>query len=50
MKIKSVYSHAFEKYGKILKGYDVSALLAKLDETTKKPEDAGSTSDNLKED
>jgi hypothetical protein len=40
MKIKSVYSHAFEKYGKILKGYDVSALLAKLDETTKKPEDA----------
>lgn len=40
MKIKSVFSHAFEKYGKVLKGYDVTDLLKKLDETTKKPADA----------
>ena len=30
MKIKSVFSHAFTKYGKILKAYDVTDLLAKL--------------------
>ena len=40
MKIKSVFSHAFEKYGKVLDGYDVSELLAKLEATTKKPADA----------
>ena len=40
MKIKSVFSHAFEKYGKVLKGYDVSSLLSKLEETTKKPENS----------
>ena len=40
MRIKSVFSHSFEKYGKVLTGYDVSDLLKKLDETTKKPEDA----------
>ena len=27
MRIKSVFSHSFEKYGKVLKGYDVTALL-----------------------
>ena len=40
MKIKPVFSHAFEKYGRVLKGYDVEELLAKLDATTKKPENA----------
>lgn len=40
MKIKSVFSHSFEKYGKILRGYDVTTLLEKLDATTKKPTDS----------
>ena len=40
MKIKSVFSHSFEKYGKVLKGYDVADLLNKLEETTKKPDDS----------
>lgn len=40
MHIKSVFSHNFEKYGKILSGYDVTDLLKKLEDTTKKPEDA----------
>lgn len=40
MRIKSVFSHSFEKYGKVLTGYDVTDLLKKLDETTKKPENA----------
>lgn len=40
MRIKSVFSHSFEKYGKVLSGYDVTELLKKLDETTKKPDDA----------
>ncbi len=40
MKIESVFSHSFEKYGKILTGYDVTSLLSKLDETTKKPSDS----------
>jgi hypothetical protein len=40
MKIKSVFSHSFEKYGKVLKGYDVKELLEKLNETTKKPDNA----------
>ena len=40
MRIKSVFSHSFEKHGKVLSGYDVTDLLKKLDETTKKPADA----------
>ena len=40
MKIKSVFSKSFEKYGKILKGYDVAELLKKLDEVTPCPTDA----------
>ena len=40
MRIKLVFSHNFEKYGKVLTGYDVTDLLKKLDETTKKPENA----------
>lgn len=40
MKIKSVFSHAFDKYGKVLTGYDVTELLEKLDATTKKPDNA----------
>ena len=40
MKIKSVFSHNFEKYGKVLTGYDVKDLLKKLDDTTKMPADA----------
>lgn len=40
MRIKSVFSHSFEKYGKVISGYDVTELLKKLDETTKKPSDA----------
>jgi hypothetical protein len=40
MKIKSVFSNSFERYGKVLKGYDVKGLLQRLDETTKKPENA----------
>jgi len=33
MKIKSVFSKSFAKYGKVLSGYDVSELLKKLDGT-----------------
>lgn len=40
MRIKSVFSHSFEKYGKVLTGYDVTDLLKKLDETTDKPANA----------
>ena len=40
MRIKSVFSHSFERYGKVLTGYDVTDLLKKLDETTKKPDNA----------
>ncbi|MCR4733882.1 MAG: DUF4867 family protein [Treponema sp.] len=40
MRIKSVFSHSFEKYGKVLTGYDVTDLLKKLEETTPKPEGA----------
>ena len=40
MRIKSVFSHSFEKYGKVLTGYDVTDLLKKLDDTTKKPDGA----------
>jgi hypothetical protein len=39
MKIKSVFSHSFERYGKVLTGYDVSGLLEKLEQTTEKPAD-----------
>ena len=31
LKVKSVVSHSFEKYGKVLKGYDVKELLEKLE-------------------
>lgn len=37
MKIQSVFSKKFAKYGKVLHGYDVKELLAKLDSTTDKP-------------
>ena len=40
MRIKSVFSHSFAKYGKVLTGYDTTELLKKLDETTKKPDNA----------
>ena len=40
MRIKSVFSHSFEKYGEVLTGYDVKDLLKKLDDTTKKPDNA----------
>lgn len=33
MKVKSVFSKAFAKYGKVLEGYDVADLLKKLEET-----------------
>jgi hypothetical protein len=39
MKIKSVFSKSFAKYGKVLTGYDVSDLLKKL-EATNCPKDA----------
>ena len=40
MKIKSIFSKSFVKYGKVLTGYDVKDLLKKLDDTTKKPDNA----------
>lgn len=40
MKIKSIFSKSFAKYGKVLAGYDVKDLLKKLDDTTKKPDNA----------
>jgi hypothetical protein len=40
MKIKSVFGHSFEKYGNVLKGYNVKELLERLDATTKKPDNA----------
>lgn len=40
MKIKSVFSPSFEKYGKVLKGYDVKALLETLESTTPMPADS----------
>ena len=39
MKVKSVFSKSFAKYGKVLTGYDVSELLKKL-EATNCPKDA----------
>ena len=40
MKINSVFSHKFEKYGQVLTGYDVNALLDKLEKTTECPSDS----------
>ena len=40
MRIKSVFSHSFERYGKVLTGYDVKDLLKQLENTTKKPDNA----------
>lgn len=40
MKIKSVFSHAFEKYGKVISGYDTTELLDKLVKTTECPSNA----------
>lgn len=40
MRIKSVFSHSFERYGKVLTGYDVTDLLKKLEDTTRKPDNA----------
>jgi hypothetical protein len=40
MKIKSIFSKSSAKYGKVLTGYDVKDLLKKLDDTTKKPDNA----------
>ena len=40
LKIQSVFSKSFEKYGKVLTGYDTSALLAKLEESTPMPPDS----------
>lgn len=39
MKIKSVFSKKFERYGKVLRGYDVGDLLQTVDATTEKPSD-----------
>ncbi|MCR5217664.1 DUF4867 family protein, partial [Treponema sp.] len=35
MKVKSVYSKAFAKYGKVLEGYDTAALIEELKKTDK---------------
>ena len=35
MKIKSVFSHSFNRYGKVITGYDVSELLKALGKTDK---------------
>lgn len=40
MKIKSIYTKAFRKYGKVLSGYDTKELLQTLDSNTKMPSDA----------
>ena len=40
MKIKSVFSKSFAKYGKVLEGYDVADLLKKLEEVSPCPTDA----------
>ncbi len=37
MKINSIYSKAFKKYGKVLNGYNVTELLEKLESKTEKP-------------
>ncbi len=40
MKIKSVFSKSFAKYGKVISGYDVNDLLKKLAEVTPCPKDS----------
>lgn len=40
MVVKSVFSHSFERYGKVITGYDTKELLDKLTATTKCPENA----------
>lgn len=40
MKMKSVFSKSFAKYGKVLTGYDTTELLSVLENTTKKPDNA----------
>ena len=40
LKIKSVFSDNFSRYGKVLKGYDVKALLETLESTTPMPADS----------
>ena len=40
LKIKSVFSESFSRYGKVLKGYDVKALLETLESSTKMPADS----------
>ena len=37
MKIQSVFNKSFCKYGRVLTGYDVSALISLLESTTEKP-------------
>lgn len=39
MKLLSVFDEEFAPYGKVVTGYDVAPLLAKLEETTPKPAD-----------
>jgi hypothetical protein len=39
MKVQSVFDRQFKPYGFVLEGYDFSALLKVLDETTEKPAD-----------
>ena len=39
IKIRSVYSRHFAKYGKVLQGYDIKELLEVLEKTTDKPSD-----------
>lgn len=40
MKIKSVFSKEFERYGKVLTGYDTKELLATLEESSPMPADS----------
>ncbi len=40
MKIKSVFSKEFSRYGKVLTGYDTKDLIAKLNEVTPMPADS----------
>ncbi|MBP5359080.1 MAG: DUF4867 family protein [Treponema sp.] len=40
MKIKSVFSEDFKRFGRVLTGYDTKELLAKLDECTPLPADS----------
>ena len=40
LKIQSVFSKSFERYGKVLTGYDTKELLAKLEDSTPMPADS----------